>query len=253
VPELHGRRFVEGGPTLPIPALASLIPAWHRDAACKDEPDERLFFTELSGATSKPHLADAALLLSQLICASCPVRQPCLAEGVVPLEVPGFARSGQFGRDVVTATEYPRRFGVWGGTSEYDRVQVRRLPLAEQAAELERTLPDRLAERIAAWKAVKGSPAKDGRPKNWTRRDRRIAAMLRARGASTGEGVSILRGDAPPDARRRPLLLRSLPGTCAQGAAGGVTVREYRDLVEGDLWPDYETWRRMCRLFGWPS
>jgi hypothetical protein len=179
VPSLrHRDRYLDVGDRVSIPALASLIPDWHRDAACKDEPDERLFFVEVAGATSKPHLAEAALLLSFLICADCPVRSPCLAEAVVPLVIPGFARPGQFGRDVVTETEYPRRFGTWGGTSEYDRVQVRHLPQAEQAAELERTLADRLAERIAAWKAVKGSRAKDGRPKNWTRRDRRIAAML---------------------------------------------------------------------------
>jgi helix-turn-helix protein len=33
----------------------------------------------------------------------------------------------------------------------------------------------------------------------------------------------------------------------------GVTVREYRELVDGEAWPDFETWDRMCRLFGWPQ
>jgi hypothetical protein len=33
----------------------------------------------------------------------------------------------------------------------------------------------------------------------------------------------------------------------------GISVREYRELVDGDRFPDYETWSRMCSLFGWPA
>lgn len=31
-----------------------------------------------------------------------------------------------------------------------------------------------------------------------------------------------------------------------------MTVADYRELVEGEAFPNYETWDRMCKLFGWP-
>jgi hypothetical protein len=33
----------------------------------------------------------------------------------------------------------------------------------------------------------------------------------------------------------------------------GVSIRRYRELVEGDAWPDWETWDRICKLYGWPQ
>jgi hypothetical protein len=30
-------------------------------------------------------------------------------------------------------------------------------------------------------------------------------------------------------------------------------MREYRELVEGDAYPDFDTWSRMCSVFGWPN
>jgi hypothetical protein len=31
----------------------------------------------------------------------------------------------------------------------------------------------------------------------------------------------------------------------------GVTAREYRELEAGDAFPDVETWKRICELYGW--
>jgi hypothetical protein len=33
----------------------------------------------------------------------------------------------------------------------------------------------------------------------------------------------------------------------------GVTVREYRELEAGDVFPDVDTWDRICELYGWPQ
>jgi hypothetical protein len=33
----------------------------------------------------------------------------------------------------------------------------------------------------------------------------------------------------------------------------GVSVREYRELEAGERWPDYVTWDRICKLYGWPQ
>jgi len=33
----------------------------------------------------------------------------------------------------------------------------------------------------------------------------------------------------------------------------GVSVREYRELEAGERWPCFETWDRICKLYGWPQ
>jgi len=33
----------------------------------------------------------------------------------------------------------------------------------------------------------------------------------------------------------------------------GVSVREYREIEAGMRWPTFETWDRICKLFGWPA
>jgi DNA-binding XRE family transcriptional regulator len=33
----------------------------------------------------------------------------------------------------------------------------------------------------------------------------------------------------------------------------GVSPQEYRELVDGERYPNFETWDRMCKLFGWPQ
>jgi hypothetical protein len=32
----------------------------------------------------------------------------------------------------------------------------------------------------------------------------------------------------------------------------GITAAQYRELVERETWPDFRTWDRMCKVFGWP-
>jgi predicted transcriptional regulator len=33
----------------------------------------------------------------------------------------------------------------------------------------------------------------------------------------------------------------------------GVSIREYRELEAGERYPTFETWYRMCKLYGWPQ
>jgi DNA-binding XRE family transcriptional regulator len=33
----------------------------------------------------------------------------------------------------------------------------------------------------------------------------------------------------------------------------GVSVREYRKIEAGESWPNWETFHRICVLFGWPE
>jgi predicted transcriptional regulator len=32
----------------------------------------------------------------------------------------------------------------------------------------------------------------------------------------------------------------------------GVSVREYREFVEGEAWPSYAVWERIAEFSGWP-
>jgi hypothetical protein len=33
----------------------------------------------------------------------------------------------------------------------------------------------------------------------------------------------------------------------------GASAREYRALEDGESYPDFETWDRICKLYGWPQ
>jgi DNA-binding XRE family transcriptional regulator len=33
----------------------------------------------------------------------------------------------------------------------------------------------------------------------------------------------------------------------------GVSIREYRELEAGSRSPNFETWDRICKLYGWPQ
>jgi hypothetical protein len=33
----------------------------------------------------------------------------------------------------------------------------------------------------------------------------------------------------------------------------GVSVREYRELVEGEAWPSYDVWELIAEFSGWPE
>lgn len=33
----------------------------------------------------------------------------------------------------------------------------------------------------------------------------------------------------------------------------GISVREYREIEDGERGPSWETWNRICKLYGWPQ
>jgi hypothetical protein len=33
----------------------------------------------------------------------------------------------------------------------------------------------------------------------------------------------------------------------------GISVRDYRALEDGESYPEFETWDRICKLYGWPQ
>jgi Helix-turn-helix len=33
----------------------------------------------------------------------------------------------------------------------------------------------------------------------------------------------------------------------------GISVREYREIEAGERVPDFGTWERICKLYGWPQ
>jgi DNA-binding XRE family transcriptional regulator len=33
----------------------------------------------------------------------------------------------------------------------------------------------------------------------------------------------------------------------------GISIQEYRELEAGTRWPNWETYDRICNLFGWPE
>lgn len=78
--------------------------AWRRDAACRDSAPD-LFFP--IGATG---LALDQIDAAKAVCVRCPVREECL----------------EF------ALETNQEAGVWGGTSEDERRQIRRRRAAER-------------------------------------------------------------------------------------------------------------------------
>ncbi len=43
------------------------------------------------------------------------------------------------------------------------------------------------------------------------------------------------------------------PRGCRAAWLLGITIREYRALGAGDVYPDFETWDRICKLNGWPQ
>jgi hypothetical protein len=39
---------------------------------------------------------------------------------------------------------------------------------------------------------------------------------------------------------------------CRAGWLMGVSIREYQGLEAGERVPDFDTWERICKLYGWP-
>ena len=63
--------------------------------------------------------------------------------------------------------------------------------------------------------------------------------------------------DAPVVALLPTMLeqVGAMPGWSVRQAARrlGLSTREYRELEAGGSLPNFETWDRMCKLFGWPQ
>jgi hypothetical protein len=59
--------------------------------------------------------------------------------------------------------------------------------------------------------------------------------------------LSAFRGRLERDRRRAGLSVAKLSWHL------GVSVREYRELVEGEAWPSYPVWERIAEFSGWPQ
>jgi hypothetical protein len=174
VPDVRDQFRRDSGPLSGIPDVRRLLgEPWHLEAACRDEADENLFFYEPGW---RDRLDSASLLLPMLICSDCPVRRPCLDAALSP---PVFNVRDD---DPLLRT---RCHGVWGGSTEIDRVRVQDLPPDDAADALERTFNDRLEARITAYTQERARPRIDGdgvpRPRSVRKRDKRIAEILAKR------------------------------------------------------------------------
>jgi WhiB family redox-sensing transcriptional regulator len=105
---------------------------WRRQAACRDL-DAEMFFPSKGQPT----------LPAKTVCASCPVREPCLDYAMTIGE----------------------RFGIWGGTSERERKQLRRRhrrsgsQWQQSRPEAPRSRPSDLEVRIPPWGHTEASEA----------------------------------------------------------------------------------------------
>ena len=94
---------IDPGDLYGLPDIAEMLrrPAWHADAACRGKPTEWFF----------PESKDRVRAQAAALCVSCPVRQVC----------------------GVTAVNGVER-GTWAGTSENERVEIRRRLRDQRAA-----------------------------------------------------------------------------------------------------------------------
>jgi hypothetical protein len=76
-------------------------------------------------------------------------------------------------------------YGVWGGATEYDRHSVKDLSTDDAIEELERTLPQRITDRVDGWRRSVDarSPGRLGKPV-LSKREKRIDVMLGAKSAT---------------------------------------------------------------------
>jgi hypothetical protein len=123
-------------PYQPAPSVlrdlfTDLLGDWRGRAACRDEPDPGIFLFDKRRDPHSPTLA-----LAMAICAECPVRRQCLSDALTPVVI-------------VVGLEPPLQVhgvmsGVWGGTTEPERMAARALEPEAAVDLLEATFPDRL-------------------------------------------------------------------------------------------------------------
>jgi hypothetical protein len=120
---------------------------WTRYAACRDDPENLFFADKMLDDGRAP--GSPSLLVPVLICETCPVRRPCLEDALTPRSTIRIDESAT-GRQLVIAGHGLPTAGIWGGSTEIERL-AKDLPLEEAADALERTLPVRIETRIAAF------------------------------------------------------------------------------------------------------
>jgi hypothetical protein len=129
-----------------LPDLRDVLTAsesgWRRQAACRDEPDDTLFLSDKTFPHNQP--GSPSILLALLICVGCPVRRECLHEGMTPIVSP-FQRWDPETEKIRESGCRVMLAGVWGGTTETERVALGDVPIGEAVERLERSFPTRLA------------------------------------------------------------------------------------------------------------
>jgi hypothetical protein len=92
---------------------------------------------------------------------------------------PGVVRETSSGREMVEAPRVIHMEGTWGATVQAERHAVSDMPIGDAVELLERTLADRVALRVAAWKQlVKKRTVSSIGTLPFTKRERRIMAIL---------------------------------------------------------------------------
>jgi Transcription factor WhiB len=123
--------------------LAASDSGWRRLAACRDEPDDRLFLSDKTLPHNQP--GSPSILLALLMCAGCPVRRECLLEAMTPIVSPFHRWDPETEKIRESGPHRVMLGGVWGGTTEAERVALGDVPIGKAVERLERSFPVRLA------------------------------------------------------------------------------------------------------------
>ncbi len=121
---------------------------WTRYAACRDDPENLFFADKMLDDGRAP--GSPSLLVPVLICETCPVRRPCLKDALTPRSTIRIDETATGRQLVIAGTGLPTA-GIWGGSTEIERLALKHLPLEQAADVLESTLPTRIERRIAAF------------------------------------------------------------------------------------------------------
>jgi hypothetical protein len=192
-----------------LPDLRDVLTAsdsgWRRQAACRDEPDDTLFLSDKTLPHNQP--GSPSILLALLICAGCPVRRECLLEAMTPIASPFHRWDPETEKMRESGPHRVMPAGVWGGTTEAERVALGDVPIGEAVERLERSFPARLAavarvfERSRARRVAKGVRA--ARAKDLLAK-REVAVLL-----------AVTRRRCVSCSRRLPALARSDARYCS--------------------------------------
>jgi hypothetical protein len=182
------------------------LSGWRSRAACRDEPDPLLFLPDKNLSRHQP--GSPTILLAMLTCSGCLVRRDCLREALEPVEFD----AEMYRTNVTTDRNHadtafrptPQRItmtGVWGGTTDEDRLALRDMPICEALERLEASFPRRLAAVARAFK----------RSRTWRRAKRGRPARAKALLANPQVAtlLAVTRGRCLACSSRLPALARS--------------------------------------------